>query len=176
MAVVSKIAKGAAKAATKGAKKKAVKSAPKKVPAPKPKKSAPKQGPAKKPAPSRKAPEAKAKPATNAVGMRFDMAAGASAGSAAPSRGSFIPGKAGSSAPARGKPMAPAAAKARVGGGTASGMVPVTPYKPPMSAKTQRKVGAAAGAVGITGGMIATAEQKEKSLVRAARQGSRSRK
>jgi len=51
--------------------------------------------------------------------------------------------------------------------GTAT--VAVTPYKPLLSPKQTRKVGAAGGAAAITGGMVATAEQKQKSLSRAAK-------
>ena len=116
-------------------------------------------------------------PPLNAVGMRFDMAAGAQVGSSAPARGSFIPGKAGSSKPVGGVVMAPKAAKARVGKGTAADMVPVMPYSPNryapllMAPKTVRKVGAAVGSVAITGGIAATAGQKQRTLVNTARRG-----
>lgn len=149
MAMVKAIAKAAAK---KTVKKAAKKSAPKKAP-----------------------PKAAPKPATNAVGMRFDMAAGASAGSSAPARSSFRPGVAGSSKPAGGAVMAPKAAAARVGKGTAAGMVPVAPYSPnrykPLSVapKTARKVGAAVGSVAITGGIAVSADQKQRQLVKAAK-------
>ena len=147
------IAKLAAKAAAKKTAKKAAKGAAKK--------SAPKA--------AKKAPAAKA-PATNAVGMRFDMGAGASVGSAAPARSSFIPGKAGSSKPAGGAVMAPKAAAARVGKGTAAGMVPVQPFVPrSIAPKTVRKVGAAVGSVAITGGVAMTADQKQRQLVKAAK-------
>jgi hypothetical protein len=115
------------------------------------------------------------KPTTNAVGMRFDMGAGAMAGSSAPARSSFRPGVAGSSKPAGGAVMAPKAAAARVGKGTAAGMVPVAPYSPnrykPLSVapKTARKVGAAVGSVAITGGVAVSADQKQRQLVKAAK-------
>ena len=149
MAMVKAVAKAAAK---KTVKKAAKKSAAKKAPA----KAAP-------------------KPTTNAVGMRFDMGAGASAGSSAPARSSFRPGVAGSSKPAGGAVMAPKAAAARVGKGTAAGMVPVAPYSPnrykPLSVapKTARKVGAAVGSVAITGGIAVSADQKQRQLVKAAK-------
>ena len=143
MAMLKAAAKAAAKKGAKGAAKKTASRAAKKkaVPAP--------------------------KPTTNAVGMRFDMGAGASAGSSAPVN--YVPGKVGSTKPARGTPMKPKAAAARVGTGSAAGMVPVAPYKPLLSAKQVRKAGAAGGAVAVTGGMVATAEQKQKSLSRAAK-------
>lgn len=153
MAMVKAIAKAAAKKTVKKAAKK----------------SAPKKAPAKKMAP------AKAAPATNAVGMRFDMGAGASAGSSAPARSSFRPGVAGSSKPAGGAVMAPKAAATRVGNGTAAGMVPVAPYSPnrytplSMAPKTVRKVGAAVGSVAITGGIAVSADQKQRQLVKAAK-------
>ncbi len=150
------IAKVAVKAAAKKTAKKAAKGAAKK--------SAPK---AAKKAPAKAAPKA---PATNAVGMRFDMGAGASVGSAAPARSSFIPGKAGSSKPAGGAVMAPKAAAARVGKGTAAGMVPVQPFVPrSVAPKTVRKVGAAVGSVAITGGVAMTADQKQRQLSKAAK-------
>ena len=149
---------GIAKVAVKAAAKKTAKKAPKAA-----KKSAPK---AAKKAPAKAAP----KPATNAVGMRFDMGAGASVGSAAPARSSFIPGKAGSSKPAGGAVMAPKAAAARVGKGTAAGMVPVQPFVPrSIAPKTVRKVGAAVGSVAITGGVAMTADQKQRQLSKAAK-------
>jgi len=152
MAIVS----AAAKAVGKKAAKKTAKGAAKKT--------APKKAPAKA------APKAAPKPTTNAVGMRFDMGAGAMAGSSAPARSSFIPGKAGSSKPTGGTVMKPKAAAARVGKGSAAGMVPVTPYKPLVPAnKTVRKVGAAVGSVAITGGIAVSASQKQRQLVNAAK-------
>lgn len=153
MAMVKAIAKAAAKKTVKKAAKGAAK------------KTAPKA--------AKKAP-AKAPP-LNAVGMRFDMGAGASAGSSAPARSSFIPGKAGSSKPVGGTVMPPKAAAARVGKGTAAGMVPVAPYSPnrytplSMAPRTTRKVGAAVGSVAITGGIAVSADQKQRQLVKAAK-------
>jgi hypothetical protein len=153
MAIVS----AAAKAAGKKAAKKTAKGAAKKT--------------AAKKAPAKAAP----KPTTNAVGMRFDMGAGASMGSSAPARSSYRPGVAGSSKPTGGTVMPPKAAAARVGKGSAAGMVPVAPYSPnrytplSMAPKTTRKVGAAVGSVAVTGGMAVTADQKQRQLSKAAK-------
>lgn len=153
MAMVKAIAKAAAKKTVKKAAK----------------------GAAKKTAPKAAKKSVAKAPSLNAVGMRFDMGAGASAGSSAPARSSFRPGVAGSSKPAGGAVMAPKAAAARVGKGTAAGMVPVAPYSPnrykPLSVapKTARKVGAAVGSVVITGGVAVSADQKQRQLVKAAK-------
>jgi hypothetical protein len=152
------IVSAAAKAAGKKAAKKTAKAAVKKTAAKKAAKAAPKIAKA---------------PPLNAVGMRFDMGAGASAGSSAPARSSFRPGVAGSSKPTGGTVMPPKAAAARVGKGTAAGMVPVAPYSPnrytplSMAPKTTRKVGAAVGSVAVTGGMVVTADQKQRQLSKA---------
>lgn len=158
MGIVSTVVKGAAKKTAK----KVVKSAAKKTAPKAAKKAVPKAA-------------AAAKPATNAVGMRFDMGAGASMGSSAPARSSFRPGVAGSSKPVGGIVMAPKAATARVGKGTAAGMVPVAPYSPnryaplSMAPKTARKVGAAVGSVAITSGIAVTAGSQQRKLVNAAK-------
>jgi hypothetical protein len=157
MAIVSAVAKAAGKKAVK----KTAKGAAKKT--------------AAKKAPAKAAPKPAPKPATNAVGMRFDMGAGASMGSSAPARSSYRPGVAGSSKPTGGSVMPPKVAAARVGKGTAAGMVPVAPYSPnrytplSMAPKTTRKVGAAVGSVAVTGGMVVTADQKQRQLSKAAK-------
>lgn len=141
MGIASAVAKGAAKKGVKSAAKKAAKKAPKVV------------------KPKRVTPKPKMTPAgTNAVGMRFDMGAGASVGTAAPAASSYVPGKVGRNKNPLIRPLS----------------AQVTRYQPlassrSVSSKTVRKMGAGAGATAITGGIAMTADQKQRQLNRVAR-------
>ena len=136
---------GIVSSAAKGVGKKAVKAMPKKAPL-KPKvKAKPKAGPAK---PRKVAPKAVAKPAVNPQKAALDRVLKSTAAANAAPRGAAATFTPLSAQVERYQPLASSRT---------------------VSSKVVRKMGAGAGAVGITGGAAMTAAQKQDRLRKAAR-------